>query len=519
MNSKITLGIFLIIAVIASLFIGSTIGQARYTDLSEYGLIIFLLLYLGYLYRFTWQIILLIFSSGARFNFGFAITSTHISILLLFVYGGLIFLYKKNPFPRPEIFPKIRVGRLVFFIAALLGFGVFSFVVNKIMPYSGGDYATKNMLKGYFDGFVPALFLFVALLFPYSFRISEKVIPTVITMFLIGSSINLAHLAYLYSQGYGGSDILLSNDDASMFYIPLINATFGAMTLRGIGPLAVLLSFMILSYPGVLSVRSRYLKIAAICLLGVGLLGSVMSGGRAAVLQSLFYLVLVAVIYRRIFLVFGAMMAFVVVVVVANIFSSYINNKAPTFVARPLQYVMIEKGRAMTTIENSSDYRTELFLAGIEEWQSAPRITLIGRSVYVPLDLDQQKRYLGDLGAFLTVNLASATCHALLPSVLVQYGIVGTVLYYLVYLLIVRYFWNIHKIVKSGNYSNELIILSLFALITVGFGLIVNTIGGGWFGIYQVLMVVLLKSVASRDENKARQDFARENSANLSTQA
>ena len=175
------------------------------------------------------------------------------------------------------------------------------------------------------------------------------------------------------------------------------------------------------------------MKVLSVSVLGLGLLGSVVSGGRAAVLLALVYAIIVALIYRRVILIFASMCLVFLVVLFANIFSKFINNDMPIFVARPLQYVMIEKGSSMRSIENSSDYRSTLFIEALKEWKDDSRVFLFGRSVYTAMDYTEVKKIVGDKESFLMVNINSGTCHALLPSVLIQYGIFGCLLYYLVY--------------------------------------------------------------------------------------
>jgi hypothetical protein len=242
------------------------------------------------------------------------------------------------------------------------------------------------------------------------------------------------------------------------------------------------------------------LKFLSVSVLGLGLLGSVVSGGRAAVLLALVYAIIVALIYRRVILIFASMCLVLLVVLFANIFSKFINNDMPIFVARPLQYVMIEKGSSMRSIENSSDYRTTLFIEALKEWKDDSRVFLFGRSVYTAMDYTEVKRIVGDKESFLMVNINSGTCHALLPSVLIQYGIFGCLLYYLVYCMMFWFFLRSFQVAKRDGYSEELKIISFVLTLSTGLGIITATIGGSWFGAFHILMVILIKSIAARDE-------------------
>ena len=67
MKNKITFVALLVFISIGSLFFGSVIGQSRFIDLSLYGLVALFFLYLSFLYKFTWQIVLFLVWSGVNF--------------------------------------------------------------------------------------------------------------------------------------------------------------------------------------------------------------------------------------------------------------------------------------------------------------------------------------------------------------------------------------------------------------------------------------------------------------------
>ena len=501
MKNKITFVTLLVVISIGALFFGSVIGQSRFVDLSLYGLVALFFLYLSFLYKFTWQIVLFLVWSGVNLNYGFRLTSQQYAAAILLVYGIIIFLLRKNPYPNPVFLKRVNGKSLFIWSGILLFYGTLTFALNKTMPFDGGSYNTKNMLKAYASTFAPVLVLFFALRMPYTFRVGKNAISTIIWILAIGLVLNFANTIHLFRQGYGGMSILADESaDVGMFYIPLINATLGVFTMRVLAPTAVIFAFAFLCQPGWFKAQTLLLKFLSVSVLGLGLLGSVVSGGRAAVLLALVYAIIVALIYRRVILIFASMCLVLLVVLFANIFSKFINNDMPVFVARPLQYVMIEKGSSMRTIENSSDYRSTLFIEALKEWKDDSRVFLFGRSVYTAMDYTEVKRIVGDKESFLMVNINSGTCHALLPSVLIQYGIFGGLLYYLVYCMMFWFFLRSYQIAKRDGYSEELKIISFVLALSTGLGIITATIGGSWFGAFHILMVILIKSIAARDE-------------------
>ena len=501
MKNKITFAALLVFISIGALFFGSVIGQSRFVDLSIYGLVALLFLYLSFLYKFTWQIVLFLVWSGVNLNFGFRLSSQQYAAAILLIYGIIIFLLGRNPYPNPAFLKRVNGKGLFICSGVLLFYGALSFALNKTLPFDGGSYTTINMLKAYASTFAPVVVLFLAIRMPYTFRVGKNAISTIIWILAIGLVLNFANTIHLFRQGYGGFSILTDESgDVGMFYIPLINATLGVFTMRVLAPTAVIFAFAFLCQPGWFKAQTLLLKALVVSVLGLGLLGSVVSGGRAAVLLSLVYAVIIAFLYRRIILIFASMCLVFLVVLFANIFSKFINNDMPIFVARPLQYVMIEKGSSMKSIENSSDYRSSLFYEALKEWRDDSRVFLFGRSVYTPLDYTEVKKIVGDKESFLMVNINSGTCHALLPSVLIQYGIFGGVLYYLVYCMMFWYFLRSYQIAKRDGYSEELRIISFVLALSTGLGIITATIGGSWFGAFHILMVILIKSIAARDE-------------------
>ena len=505
MKNKITFAAVLVFISIGALFFGSVIGQSRFVDLSLYGLVALFFLYLGYLYKFTWQIVLLLVWSGVNLNYGFQLSSQQYAAAIMLFYGVIIFLLRRNPYANPDFLKRVNGNGLFICAGVLLFYGGLSFALNKTLPFEGGTYTTKNMLKAYASTFAPVVVLFLAIRLPYTFQVGKNVISTIIWILAIALVLNFANMLYLFRQGYGGISILSSNEDeVGMFYIPIINATLGVFTMRFLAPTAVIFAFAFICQPAWFKDQKLSLRILVLAVLGMGLLGSIASGGRAAVLLALMYAVIISLFYRRIIFIFAAMCLVFFVVVFANLFSKFINNDMPIFVARPLQYVMIDKGSSMDSINNSSDYRSTLYSEALKTWKDDSRVFLFGRSVYTPLDYDEVKKIVGDKESFIMVNLNNGTCHALLPSVLIQYGIFGGVLYYLVYSMMFWFFWRSYKIAKLEGYSEELRIISFVLALSTGLGMMTATIGGSWFGAFQILMVILIKSIAARDEQEYR---------------
>src|SRR5690606_27503726 len=115
---------------------------------------------------------------------------------------------------------------------------------------------------------------------------------------------------------------------------------------------------------------------------GLGIVGSIVSGGRATILMASL-LVFLSVILCRIFvLVILSVCAMVSFVILANFFSDYINREMPYYFSRTLQLILIDKGSAFQSIEVSEEGRSLLRERALEEWMSTPRKFMLGRSWY-----------------------------------------------------------------------------------------------------------------------------------------
>ena len=145
----------LVFISIGALFFGSVIGQSRFVDLSIYGLVALLFLYLSFLYKFTWQIVLFLVWSGVNLNFGFRLSSQQYAAAILLVYGIIIFLLGRNPYPNPVFLKRVNGKSLFIWSGVLLFYGALSFALNKTLPFDGGSYTTINMPQGICFDFRP----------------------------------------------------------------------------------------------------------------------------------------------------------------------------------------------------------------------------------------------------------------------------------------------------------------------------------------------------------------------------
>jgi len=482
---------------------GTAIGEADYEELSIYGVIALVLIYFTFAYRWTWQLILFISYIGFNYNHGFALESQHLAIVLLLLYSG-ISLFKGHQTRVTPIFRECGSRLIVGLVSVWIIYGVVHFTGNMAFPHMVNEFSIGNALKQYFVAFIPPLLLLWVLVGPINFTLDTNWERTILLLRFVAIGINVLIMGYLFTQGFGVADpTAVEGGDKEQigFYIPIINAVPNIFVLRGLGASCVLVAFSFLSFPSWTKTQPKWVVWGLWAMCGLGVLGALISGGRAAILIAGFYVFVVCIARRRVGIIALGTAVSMIGVGVANVFSEWVNHESPLFVSRPLQYVMIDKGNAMDSISHSSEYRTELYKISVEEWMNEPRVMFVGRSVYAYRDdLMQLKIMYGDKEAFLITNLRAGNCHALLPSVLVQYGGIGAILYYAIYLAMIRMFWKLYA--RAKYLEPRIRIIAFASAVGSTVGIIVATVGGGWFSVLSPLTLGILRSAIANHEKR-----------------
>ncbi|MDA7917078.1 hypothetical protein N9Z15_05335 [Akkermansiaceae bacterium] len=494
MKNKITLAFVVILVSFASLYLGTTAAVGDIVTLSGWFGISLLIFFLIKGYQFAWQVMLFISWSSISFMLSFRLAPIH-AISVIFVLFVLSCISGGLKLPQNVSLRRAGLAPLNVMIVIFLVYGAAHLAFSRVMPAVPGEFSLGNSAKAYFTVFAPLAFLLFGLNARTGFQTKDGWVSNFLYLMAFAVVGNVAYLGYLYVNGFSGMSDDSGADEMAMVYIPLINAVPHHFAMRTLGPLAILFGFGLASTPGWWRAQRLLLKLAVIVLIVGGLGGSVMSGGRAAVVMCFFFLGLFVLHRRQIFLIMCAILGFVAFVVVANLFSTVINEKAPMFVARPLQYLMVEKGIAMDTINSSQDQRGALHDAAIKEWKSDPRITLIGRGVYAyRYTASELKPFMGEQEAFVKVNLRAGTCHALIPSALIQYGILGLIIYLIILLLTVRFTWGLYQFSKRERLSEQLKTVILCLLFYVVLRFFIDMVSAGWMSMFVVVMLMLIRS-------------------------
>jgi O-antigen ligase len=166
--------------------------------------------------------------------------------------------------------------------------------------------------------------------------------------------------------------------------------------------------------------------------------------------------------------------------VFVNVFSGWINREASVPLLRPLQWVMLEKNAAASSsIDSSTKWREELFQMAVAEWKSDPRIFWFGRATYgFGVNDVFAYRIVGGFRAGQESSLRRGATHNLVTDLLITYGLIGCVLYYVLILAILRFLWFVYRSRKTPPAVQP---LAFFCVITYASYIIIATVGGGTF--------------------------------------
>jgi len=374
---------------------------------------------------------------------------------------------------------------------------------NIYYPFKPAEFALKNALKSYVATIGPPVLLLYFATHPNSLRVKGNVTRTLALLLLIGLVFNLAITAYgiVTHHNLADPDAI---DYMPSLWIPGINARENPYMLRTLAPAAMLLGTTAIAIGRASTGLSRKIVFSLILL---GCVGSVLSGGRAAVTVSVVF-VLVTLLLRKRVRAFTAILALAAsLLVFVNVFSGWINREASVPLLRPLQWVMLEKNEAASSsIDSSTKWREELFQMAIAEWKSDPRIFWFGRATYgFGVNDVFAYRIVGGFRAGQESSLRRGATHNLVTDLLITYGLVGCVVYYVLILAILRFLWFVYRSRKTPPAVQP---LAFFCVLTYASYIMIATVGGGTFLPDVVWLFIVLVSALhhSAPEEKAQME-------------
>ena len=497
-NIKILTSIVAVISLLASLYIGSKIAEENYFNLAFCCALVGFAFYALVINKYWVFIALAIASSGVQIQpMGPALDPEHLTVLLA---GGFIFsnFWKKvNRAPNEYAIST----SFIFFNRAFIIFTIFLFVHAYFTYYYPSPeivVAIGNLAKQYFSFWAPFAIIWTTASFIRYLPPVKKPHIWIAIFFLLGITFNIILRAYsTFVIGVGEKDIVTGElIGASALYIPVINLTDNIYALRMLSPLISLFGVaMLTSRNKSATVGSQ--KLLWGLLLFLGIIGAVLSMGRATIMITAFMVLLCLVIRKKIAAVALIFLLFMFLIIGARIAYETDRDYVPFGIQRSLAMIPgMDMPDAKGDIDNSSLWRWTLAMRAITEWQSNARKFLIGRGVHAFTDRDLLVLKYGDPFSTMDVGLRRGATHSGVTDLLITVGAVGAFLYALVLIGFILSIFEILKIARTNeSITYDIVFVSLiFSIIIIPLFILG---GGGVFNTVALVFCATLANLAS----------------------
>ena len=496
-NSKIKIVTWLVIFVslIVSLYIGAKLAEGSYFNLGICFALVVVAFYALVINKYWIFISLAIASFGVRIQpMGPALDAEHLVILLA---GGFILsnFWKKTTPAQSE---KIVSKAFVLFDRTFLLFTLYLLVhayVTYYYPSPEIVVALGNLAKQYFSFWSPFAIIWTTTRFIRFIPAIKKPHNWIGLIFLFGITFNIILRAYSsFFLGAGERDLVTGEMiSASVLYIPVLNLTDNVFALRGLSPLVALFGIAMLT-SGNKSVNKGTQKLLWFILLILGIVGSLLSMGRATMAITAFLVIVCLLVRKKIAAVAVIFLFFVFLIVGARVAYETDRDYVPYGLQRSLAMIPgMDMPEAKSDIDNSSEWRWLLATRAFDEWKSNGRKFLIGRGVHAFTERDMMVIKLQGYFGSMDVSLRRGATHNIVTDLLITVGLLGTIFYVFVF---IGFIVSIVKILKLAKQSKNITHDALFACLLFSVSLIPFYILGGG-GVYNTIVIVFCATLAN----------------------
>lgn len=363
--------------------------------------------------RKIWWLPIFFFGSlGGHFFLGFKIYAHEIAVLLCLVPLAFAFAMQgSSMFNRKILLPTPVILLFIYLCFHFLGCVVY----NKIEGLGG----LGNVSRRYMDALWPFL-VFI----PFLFVGDTKYVKLAFNLMTLALAIRFS--LGLYSAYFGDDQIL---------FIPIVNFVpaggFGGdLRLSG----SMLTTALVCQF---CMHRSRILRLCLLPLIGIGIWGTFLGGGRIIIVLLIGLFGFLAVVYKRV----GFILVWIVVMILGVFFVNSepeMLNKAPDTVKRAATAFMFDRDVAAETGETAASdlFHQRLREEGWKSWTKDGFTILFGRGVF-PFD-EQVWGGADNLENMVLMATVTSRFEKGLWDTLCTFGIIGLVLYSMLLFMIVR---------------------------------------------------------------------------------
>jgi len=496
-NSGIKILTWLVIAIslIVSLYLGSKVAEGNYFNLGLSSAVVLGAFYALVINKYWIFISLAIASFAVRIQpMGPALDAEHLAVLLA---GGFILSnFWKKVTPAPS--EKIVSQAFGWFDKAFLIFTFYLLVHGYVTYYYPSPeivVALGNLTKQYFSFWSPFAIVWTTTRFIRFIPAIKKPHTWIGILFLLGITFNIVLRTYsTFFLGLGERDLVTGEIiSASALYIPVLNLTDNIYALRGLSPLVALFGIaMLTSRNKILTAGGQ--KFLWLLLLLLGTVGSLLSMGRATMAITALLVILCLLIRKHIAAVAVIFLLFVFLIVGARIAYETDKDYVPFGLQRSLAMIPgMDMSEAKGDIDASSNWRWLLATQALDEWKSKSRKFLIGRGVHAFTERDIMVGKLQGYFGAMDVALRRGTTHNIVTDLLITIGLVGAILYIIVFIGLIT---SIVKILKIAKDSKNITYDTLFVCLLFSVSMIPFYILGGG-GVYNIIVLVFSATLAN----------------------
>jgi len=492
---KILTWIVIAISLIVSLYIGAKVAEGSYFNLGICFALVAGTFYALFINKYWIFISLAIASFAVRIQpMGPALDPEHLATLLAagFIFSN--FWKKVTPAPSEKLVSKA----FVLFDRAFLIFTLYLLVHAYITYYYPSPeivVAFGNLAKQYFSFWSPFAIVWTTIRFIRFIPSIKKTYNWIGLIFLAGIAFNIILRAYSsFFLGVGEKDLVTQEIiSPSVLYIPVLNLTDNIFALRGLSPLVALYGITMLTSRNK-SLTGGTQKILWVLLLLLGILGSVLSMGRATMAITALLVILCLLIRKHIAAVAVIFLLFLFLIVGARVAYETDKDYVPFGLQRSLAMIPgMEMPEAKDDIDASSNWRWLLATNAFDEWKSNSRKFFIGRGVHAFTERDLVVIKLQGYFGAMDVALRRGATHNIVTDLLITVGLLGAILYILVF---IGFIVSIVKILKMAKDSKNITYDTLFVCLLFTVSLIpIYIVGGG--GVYDTVVLVFCATLAN----------------------
>ena len=498
MNSsgiKLLTWLFIAISLIVSLYIGAKVAEGSYFILGLCAALVAGVFYVLFINKYWIFISLAIASFAVRIQpMGPALDAEHLAILLAagFIFSN--FWKKTNRAPNENsILQAFR-----FFNRAFVFFTLYLLLhayVTYYYPSPEIVVGLGNLIKQYFTFWAPFAIVWTAVRFVRFLAPTRNPQIWIGSIFLVGITFNLILRAYsTFAIGVGEKDLVTGEMlSVSVLYIPVLNLTDNIYALRGLSPLVAFFGIAMLTS------RNKFVsgggqKFLWFSLVALGIVGSVLSMGRATMMITAVLVILCLIIRKHIAAVAVICLLFVFLIVGLRVAYETDKDLVPFGMQRSLAMIPgMDMPEAKGDIDASSDWRWILATRALDDWSSNARKFFIGRGVHSFSERDVAVIKLQGYFGAMDVGLRRGATHNAITDLLVTVGLTGAVLYVF---LFVGFIVSIIKILKLAKDFKNITYDTLFVCVLFSISMIpVYILGGG--GVYNIVVLVFCAALAN----------------------